>query len=63
MTNNTPYQEHKLLNHKTTWHSPDGFVKIEECVQCNMRFLHNPSIGYPIAMQEHPSIWGGVSND
>ena len=50
MTNNTPYQEHKLLNHKTTFYSPDGFVQIEECTICDMRFLHHPSISYPISM-------------
>ena len=46
----TPYQRHKTLSHVTTWYSPDGYQKIEECTQCLGRWLHDPSIGYPITL-------------
>jgi len=47
----TPWEIHSELGHHMTWYSPDGYVKIEECATCGMRFLHNPSIEYPITLQ------------
>ena len=43
----TPYEKHKTLDHETTWHSPDGFCKVEECTDCGARFLHSPIEKYP----------------
>ncbi len=48
----TPYQKHKNLNHKTTYFSPNGVDQIEECLDCGMRFLHNPCIGYPLEIDK-----------
>jgi hypothetical protein len=46
----TPYEEHAELNHHMTRYSPNGIDIIEECSECGARFLHNPSIGYPISL-------------
>jgi len=47
----TPYEKHQELKHKMTRYSPDGFVIIEECATCGMRFLHHPFIEFPITLQ------------
>ena len=47
----TPYEKHQELRHKMTRYSPDGFVIIEECETCGMRFLHHPFIGFPVTLQ------------
>jgi hypothetical protein len=46
----TPYEKHSKLGHKTVRHSPNGIDIIEECTTCGMRWLHNPSVGYPVTM-------------
>lgn len=47
----TPYEEHKRLEHKMSRYSPDGFVIIEECDECGLRWLHNPLVGYPVTLE------------
>jgi hypothetical protein len=46
----TPYENHTDLNHHLTRYSPNGVDIIEECDDCPARFLHNPSIGYPVSL-------------
>lgn len=46
----TPYQIHQTLNHHVSRHSPNAVDIIEECQECGQRWLHNPSIGYPVTM-------------
>ena len=44
--------------HPTTWDSPNGVDKIEECFTCGARILYNPCIGYPITLDPLPvSQW------
>lgn len=46
----TPYQIHATLNHQPmSRYSPNAVDIIEEC-DCGQRFLHNPSIGYPVTL-------------
>ena len=52
----TPYQRHVHTRHATTFYSPDGFVKVEECAVCGMRFLHDPCIGYPVTLYHYPEL-------
>jgi hypothetical protein len=47
----TPYNRHAALGHQMTRYSPNGVEIIEECVDCPSRWLHNPSIGYPVTMR------------
>lgn len=46
----TPYQRHQTLKHTTSFYSPDGIQKIEECQECLGRWVHDPCIGYPITL-------------
>lgn len=46
----TPYEIHKTLNHRMSRLSPNSIDIIEECQECGQRWLHNPSIGYPVTM-------------
>jgi hypothetical protein len=45
----TPYQTIKATGEKSWFHSPDGFVKIEE-FENGARYLHSPLIEYPVRM-------------
>jgi hypothetical protein len=45
----TPYQTIKATGEKSSFHSPDGFVKIEE-FENGARYLHSPLIEYPVRM-------------
>jgi hypothetical protein len=45
----TPYQTLKATGEKSWFHSPDGFVKIEE-FENGARYLHSPLIEYPVRM-------------
>jgi hypothetical protein len=47
----TPYENHKTLAHKMTRYSPNGIDIVEECEECEARFIHNPSIGYPVTLE------------
>jgi hypothetical protein len=52
----TPYQRHVQSGHKTTTHSPNGTVIMEECEVCGVRYLHDPMVGYPIMLRpKHPA--------
>ena len=46
----TPYKKHSESGHRMVSHSPNGIDLIEECCDCFSRFIHNPSIGYPVSM-------------
>lgn len=46
----TPYKNHATLNHHLSRYSPNGVDIIEECDDCGQRWLHNPSIGYPVTL-------------
>ena len=47
----TPYENHVELEHgPMTRHSPNGIDIIEECDECGARFMHTPSLDYPITM-------------
>ena len=37
---NKTHATHKLMNHKVTYSSPNGFDTLEECSECGCRFLH-----------------------
>jgi hypothetical protein len=41
---------------KSTWHSPDGFVKIET-FEDGRRILYHPVIGYPVTMPQDMEIF------
>lgn len=47
----TPYQQHQKLGHATTWHSPDGVDKIEECNECGARYMHAAGDPWPISLR------------
>lgn len=58
----TPYQQHRKLGHPTTWSSPNGVDKIEECETCGARFMHAAGDPWPISMrpvlkQAPPDRW------
>jgi hypothetical protein len=48
----TPYEKHGQAGHRTTRYSPNGIDVVEECLDCSARWLHNPCIGYPVAMRD-----------
>ena len=58
----TPYERHAKLKHKMTRYSPDGFVIIEECTECPVRFLHDPLVGYPVMMRPQARFRRGKKN-
>ena len=51
----TPYELHESMGHRMTRYSPNGVDIIEECQDCGLRFLHNPSIGYPVTLDPVPT--------
>lgn len=46
----TPYERHAEFGHKTTWHSPDGINKVEECADCGQRWIHKWEEKYPLTL-------------
>ncbi len=46
----TPYQRHAAFGHKTTWHSPNGVDKVEECADCGQRWLYQATTGWVLTL-------------
>jgi hypothetical protein len=46
----TPYEQVKGSGQRSSFYSPDGFVKIEE-FESGERYLHSPLIGYPVRLR------------
>lgn len=47
----TPYEVAKGSGMKSTWHSPDGWAKVEEFAN-GQAFLHSPAIAYPVQLTQ-----------
>ena len=45
------YSEHAALGHKTSFHSPDGVNKIEECGVCGKTWMHHVGCKWAIFMR------------
>ena len=47
----TPYEVAKGSGMKSTWHSPDGWAKVEEFAN-GQAFLHSFAIAYPVQLTQ-----------
>lgn len=51
----TPHERHAQEGHKTSFCSPNGLDKIEECEECGMRFFWAATEDHPITLRPKPS--------